>query len=374
MKTNKLIAILALGTVLSITPAYAQGRGGGSHGGGHSSSSSSRGGGGSHSSSSSSSRGSSYSGSSHSSSRGSSFSSSSRSSSSYSGSNRSSSVSRPSSDNRSGSTTYRPGTSGGNRGSYNSNRSSSIGAPRSTAPGNRDNHSAISGRDNDRPSRGGTFENGRGRGNGNGTLGTSGRGGRPGTPSTQGTPGTPSTPGHSGRGTVHPQNDPAHTYARPGRPGPMPPSHRPMHPAPYFHHPYHHGIIHMRPIFWHPVPPRPLFWPGFWVYCNSYWYDYHVTDVVVVHKYIHDTYNVDMVSYAISGDIMYAIVNDTDGKTYLQVFDQNDKLLAEQEISHKYVKTEIDRENGGCWIFKKKDKDPMLFLYTGGELLIYEAD
>lgn len=154
----------------------------------------------------------------------------------------------------------------------------------------------------------------------------------------------------------------------------MPPSHRPMHPAPYFHHPYHHGIIHMRPIFWHPVPPRPIFWPGFWLYCHSYWYDYHVTDVTVVHRYVKDTYNVDMIDYVISGDLMYAIVNDIDGNTYLQVFDNNDKLLAEQEISRKYIKAEIDKENGGCWIFKKRDKDPMLFLYTDGELLIYEAD
>lgn len=99
-----------------------------------------------------------------------------------------------------------------------------------------------------------------------------------------------------------------------------------------------------------------------------------MTDVVVVHKYVHDTYNVDLVSYVVSGDLMYAIVNDVDGNTYLQVFDKNDKLLAEQEISRKYIKTEIDRENGGCWIFKKRDKDPMLFLYVDGELLIYEAD
>ena len=45
MKTNRLIAVLALAAVLSASPALAQGRGGGSHGGGHSSSSSSRGGG-----------------------------------------------------------------------------------------------------------------------------------------------------------------------------------------------------------------------------------------------------------------------------------------------------------------------------------------
>ena len=174
-------------------------------------------------------------------------------------------------------------------------------------------------------------------------------------------------------GDVHPQDGHGHGYARPGQPGHMPPSSRPMHPAPYFHHPYHHHMIHMHPIYWHPMPPRPIFWPGFWLYCNSYWYDYHVTDVAVVHRYVQDTYNVDMISYAISGSYMYAIVRDH-GTTYLQVFDQNDKLLAEHEISSKYIKTEIDRENGGCWLFKKRDKDPMLFLYVDGELLIYEAD
>lgn len=210
---------------------------------------------------------------------------------------------------------------------------------------------------------------GRGGNRGNGTPGVgSGRG------NDRSTPGAPGAVGTSGRGTVHPQNAPGHSYARPGHPGHMPPSHRPMHPAPYFHHPYHHHMIHMRPVVWVHIHPRPIFWPGFWVYCNSYWYDYHVTDVVVVNRYVRDTYNVDLVSYAVSGDLMYAIVNDTDGNTYLQVFDQNDKVLAEQQISSKYIKTEIDRENGGCWIFKKKDKDPMLFLYVDGELLIYEAD
>lgn len=379
MKTNRLIAVLALAAVLSASPALAQGRGGGSHGGGHSSSSSSRGGGSSHSSSSSSRSSSSFSGSSSRSSSSSSSRSSysgSRNNSSYSGSRSNSSVSRPSTTERRGSATYRnesPSRSSfrsdnrssengssrnsGSRDSYRGSSRSSVGAPSSNAPSNR--AATRSEANTYRPSRGG------------GAVDRPGD--RPGNRN-GGNPPSAGNRGTSGRGTVHPQNDPGHTYARPGHPGPMPPSHRHMHPAPYFHHPYHHHMIHMRPVYWHPLPPRPIFWPGFWVYCNSYWYDYHVTDVVVVHKYIHDTYNVDMVSYAISGDLMYAIVNDVDGNTYLQVFDQNDKMLAEQKISRKYIKTEIDRENGGCWIFKKRDKDPMLFLYTNGELLIYEAD
>ena len=363
MKTRRLIAIFALSSMLIASPAFAQ-RGGGSRSGGSSSSSSSRSGG-------------SYSGSSRS---GGSYSSSSRSSSSYSSPSRSSgsysSSSRSSSSYRSNSSYSSPSSR-----SESNSRSSSRNVSSSRSVGN---HSTTSNRSGasprgeassrfNAPSRSGvtgSVENSRS------TVGTpSSR-----TPGSvrerngvrQSSPnGTPSASETQGR----PSGTPNHDYARPGgKGGYMPPSHRPMHPAPYFHHPYHHHMIHMHPIIWHPIPPRPLFWPGFWLYCNSYWYDYHVTDVVVVNKYVKDTYNVDMVSYAISGDIMYAIVNDSDGNTYLQVFDKNDKLLAEQEISHKYIKTEIDRENGGCWIFKKRDKDPMLFLFVDGELLIYEAD
>lgn len=133
-------------------------------------------------------------------------------------------------------------------------------------------------------------------------------------------------------------------------------------------------MIHMHPVYWDPFPPRPIYWPGFWYYCNSYWYDYHCTNVVVVREYVRDNYKVDMIDFVMSGDYMYALVNDGDGKTYLQVYGKDDKLLAEQVVNKKYKKLEIDRENGGCWIFKNNDKDPLLFIYTGDELLIYEAD
>ena len=153
----------------------------------------------------------------------------------------------------------------------------------------------------------------------------------------------------------------------------MPPAARPIHPAPYFHHPWHGYVVHCHPIFWDPIPPRPWYWPGFWHYCNSYWYDYHVTDVVVVRNYVQDTYHVDMVTYGISGDIMYAIVRDG-GSTYLQVYDKDDHLLAEQKINRKYCNMVIDSENGGCWISKKHNKDALLFIWADNQLLIYEAD
>ncbi len=99
-----------------------------------------------------------------------------------------------------------------------------------------------------------------------------------------------------------------------------------------------------------------------------------MTNYVIVRDYAHQNYGVDLLGYAISGDLMYCLVNDRDGKTYLQVFDKSDKLIAEQQIHRKYVSLEIDRENGGCWVMKKNGKDPLLFFYADGQLLIYEAD
>lgn len=129
----------------------------------------------------------------------------------------------------------------------------------------------------------------------------------------------------------------------------------------------------MHCLLWDPIPPRAWYWPGFWSYCNSYWYDYHVTDVVLVREHISNTYNIDMITYAVSGEYMYALIREG-GYTYFQVYDKNDRLLAEQQVHRKYNQMEIDRENGGCWVLKNNGKDPLLFFYTNGELLIYEAD
>ena len=376
MKTRNLATVLLIALTISLTPAMAQGRGGGSHG--------------SHSSSSSSSARSSHSSSS------SSHASSSRSMSSSHSSGATMRSSSPSPSRSTGgpshnsavnrsNNSHNAGHVSANRNSVNVNRSTNIGRPSSSSPSRVRTDANGTPRSIDRrPPR--TVNNYR--------LNEVAKG-RPSKPNKPGNDRRPdhrpnSNPNGNHNGNNHNginggnhHNPPArggnpphnnNRYARPGVPGPMPPSHRPIHPAPYFHHPYLHHTIHMHPIVWHPAPPRPLFWPGFWLYCNSYWYDYHVTDAIVVNRYVKETYNLEMISYVMSDDLMYAIVKDNSGDTYLQVYNKEDKLLAEHEISKKYIKTEIDRENGGCWIFKKKDKDPMLFIYSNGELLIYEAD
>ena len=367
MKMSRFCSIALLGIALVATPVYAQRGGGGgrSGGGSHSSSSSmSRGGG------VSSSRGSSFSSSS-SSSR-SSFSSSSRSSSpsssrsSYSGSSMRSGSTFSSSSLRSGANSSRSysGTSRSDvsRSTYSGSRSGGFSSSRSSEGVGTRQGGELRSRTGSVPSqvrsRTGMTE---------GVRSSAGRSGNMGEGAGRVSVG-------AGRPTgVAPE--PTTGYARPGHPGPLPPSHRPIHPAPYFWHPHHHCLVHCHRLYWDPFIPRAYFWPGFWVYCDSYWYDYHVTDVVVVREYVRDTYKLDLITYAFSGDYMYALVNDPDGHTYLQIYNREDKLLAEQRVSRKYCKIEVDPENGGCWIMKKRDKDPLLFFYTeDGQLLIDEAD
>ena len=363
MKKTKLIGIALLGLALCAPPALAQSRGGGGRSGGGSSSSRS-------SSSTSSSR---SSGSSFSSSR-SSSSSPSRSSATYSSSR--SSSSSPSRSNA----TYSSSRSSSSRSSYTApSRSSSSSPSRSSATysssrssGSRSSYTAPERRSGEPGRATATPQNPRNTPNGNVRSQGPDRSrainapGRPGN--------TPRPEGPNGgqvRDDGRPTGGPA--YGRPGHPGPMPPAHRPIRPAPYFHHPHHHGIIHMHCLLWDPFPPRAWYWPGFWNYCNSYWYDYHVSDVVLVREHVANTYHIDMITYAVSGEYMYALIRDG-GNTYFQVYDKNDRLLAEQQVHRKYNQMEIDRENGGCWVLKNNGKDPLLFFYTNGELLIYEAD
>ena len=352
MKTSKFATLVMMGLALSFTPALAQRSGGGNRGGGSHSSSVSRSSGSSGSSRSSSSFSSPSRSSSSSSRSSSSFSSPSRSSSSSS--SRSSSFSSPSRSSASSSPSRN--ASSGTRSSYSGDRTSGT---RSAAAAARSSAVRASGSADGFRSSSGTRGSATVRHSGNGNSGRVASAGR-----------SSSSHGNNVYSTPSSRNS---GYARPGHPGVLPPSHRPIRPAPYFHHPWHGYVVHCRPVYWHPVPPRPWYWPGFWHYCHSYWYDYHVTDVVVVRQYVQETYKVDMVTYGISGDIMYAIVRDG-GDTYLQVYDKDDHLLAEQKINKRYCNMVIDADNGGAWISKKNNKDALLFIWADGQLLIYEAE
>ena len=356
MKITRLLSIVLLGvTLVAASPAYAQ-RGGGGRSGGSSSSSHS---GGSRSSGSSfsSSRGSSSS----SGRSSSSFSSSSRSSSSYSSSpSRSSSSSHSSSSFSSSRSSSTPSFSGSS--SYYSGSSSSSGLRSSGSASGSSRSASSSSFSTPATSR-------------TGSVPTQMRNGQSGSRSgaVTGSHDNAVRSNSTGVRTDGGNSRTADAQVGNGRPSGIAPAasggnHHHPHHNPYYGDPRYHQI------YWDPFPPRHYYWPGFWVYCDSYWYDYHVTDIYVVRQYMKETYNMELVAYAISGDYMYALINDRDGHTYLQIYDKNDKLLAEQRVSHKYIKMEVDSQNGGCWIMKKRDKDALLFLYLDGQLLIYEAD
>ena len=119
--------------------------------------------------------------------------------------------------------------------------------------------------------------------------------------------------------------------------------------------------------------PPVVYWPGFWAYCTGYWVGSACTNTAVVRDYVRCTHHVDMIDYVVAGDLIYALVEDG-GDTYLRVFDKADNMMAQHPVSGKYCSVRLDEENGGCWILKKRDKDPLLFIFTDGQLLIYEAD
>lgn len=366
MKTSHFVGLVLIGLAISLTPAYAQrgGGGGGRSGGGGSYSGGGRSGGGSYSGGGRS--GGSYSG------GGRSYSSPSSSRSSYSSPSRSSYSSSTPSTSRSYSSESRINDYG--RSSYSTSRSAADQSRSATSDG-RAYHNTTS-RSGSVPSEVRSRASRDGYSTSRGTQATTSRSTGESSRSGSATSGRAGT-ATSSRGTTvsgRPSGTPP-AYARPGCPGPLPPSCRPIRPAPYFYYPCWGTVVHCHPIYWDPCPVRVCYWPGFWGCCYTYWYDYHVTDIVVVREYVREKYEVELVTYAISGKYMYALVNDPDGHTYLQIYDKNDKLLAEQRVSRKYCKMEVDPENGGCWIMKKRDKDPLLFFYTDdGQLLIYEAD
>lgn len=331
MKTNRWIVVMMAGALLIATPAWAQRRGGG---GGRSSSSAPR--------SSSMSRG--FSGSSRS------FSSPSRSFSTPSRSTSSRSYSTPASrtPSRSYSTPGRGPEASATRSSFSgrtpsaSTRRVESTTPRTSSSTMRSTYTSRPGASTMRPPSGGVRT-------------------------------TMEGPAHFG-GNKGPVSGMRPGYAHPLHPhGPLPPSHRPIRPAPYFYHPIHHHYIHMHPIYWDPFLPPVVYWPGLWSFCVGYWAGSYCSDYTVVHEYVSNTHHVDMIGYAISGDLMYALVRDGD-ETYLRVFDKADNLLAQHPVNKKYSTLSIDADNGGCWIMKKNDKDPLLFLYADGQLLIYETD
>ena len=142
-----------------------------------------------------------------------------------------------------------------------------------------------------------------------------------------------------------------------------------MHPMPPMHHPIHHRPIHMHYHLYH---------RDYWFVHNLYWHDYWY----YVHTY---PYN-EVIIYANNarpGTETLAIVTDDNyvytlyrdnymNETYFTISDINDNVLVKTIVHRKYCK--LIPDNNGVWLLKKRDRDPIYFMYQDGNLYRYEED
>lgn len=194
------------------------------------------------------------------------------------------------------------------------------------------------------------------------------------TPSTRNTPRSQNNGSYGRPGGNHqPVATPHHGSHQPGHP---PVHHTPgyhphhpiphgMHPAPPVYHPIHHRPIHMRHHVWHSWTVYNMYWYGYWTYVHTHPYD----DIVI---YVNNDYpTIKMIAVATDDNYVYSICKDDDD-TYFTISDKDDNVLVKTVIHRKYCKIVLD--DNGVWLFKKKDKDPMYFMYRDGNLYCYEED
>lgn len=188
--------------------------------------------------------------------------------------------------------------------------------------------------------------------------------------------GVNSTYRHNDRPTVSSHGTPVHGQPNPGHhPNvvhhPHNPHHVPhgMHPAPPIHHPIHH-----RPIYMH----YHLYDRNYWIVHNLYWYGYwnyvHTYPYNEVVVYVNNTRpGTETLAIATDENYVYTIYIDKYmEETYFTISDKDDNVLVKTIVHKKYCK--LVPENNGVWLLKKKDKDPMFFMYQDGNLYRYEED
>lgn len=195
------------------------------------------------------------------------------------------------------------------------------------------------------------------------------------TPSVNGGEKTP--PPHVGGGHPNHHNDGinAHAYRTP----PPPPVHHhgdryPHHHGFIGHHPYHHHIYHpyyhrniyLHRIYWNPYVPVVVI-DGFWLYTHSYYFiDYNVR-TTYVRSY--NTATVEMVDYVVDDYYTYCIQK-VGWDRYFRVFDNNNRLIAQQLINKKYDKLIYDEVSEGVWCISDRDNNNLFFIVDGNEHLI----
>lgn len=161
----------------------------------------------------------------------------------------------------------------------------------------------------------------------------------------------------------HPGTHNHHGYHHPHHPVP-----HGMHPAPPVYHPiHHHRPIHMHHHIYYDWRVHNLYWYGYWAYVHTHPYE----EVVV---YVNNTRpSTTVIALMTDENYIYTIYRDELlNETYFTISDKDDNVLVKTIVHKKYCKIVVD-ENG-VWLLKKKDKDPIYFMYQDGNLYRYEED
>ena len=142
-----------------------------------------------------------------------------------------------------------------------------------------------------------------------------------------------------------------------------------MHPMPPMHHPIHH-----RPIYMH----YHLYDRDYWFVHNLYWHGYwnyvHTNPYNEVIVYVNNTRpGTETLAIVTDDNYIYTLYRDNYmNETYFTISDENDNVLVKTVVHKKYCKLITD--GNGVWLLKKRDRDPIYFMYQDGNLYRYEED
>ncbi len=137
-----------------------------------------------------------------------------------------------------------------------------------------------------------------------------------------------------------------------------------MHPHPPMYHPLHHNHhIHMHHCIVHD-----------WCcdyYWHSYWHYYHCHQHADVIVYMNSSNYARITALADDSYYIYSLIDEA-GYTYLTITDESDHVLVKTQVHRKYCK--LITGDGGVWVFKNRDIDPIFVRFLDGRLYMYEQD
>lgn len=142
-----------------------------------------------------------------------------------------------------------------------------------------------------------------------------------------------------------------------------------MHPMPPMHHPIHHRPIHVHYHLYHRDYwfVHNLYWHDYWYYVHTYPYN----EVIIYVNNVRP--GTETLAIATDDNYVYTLYRDNYmNETYFTISDINDNVLVKTIVHRKYCK--LIPDNNGVWLLKKRDRDPIFFMYQDGNLYRYEED